>query len=63
MFEWNRTLSSIKNAWSDLKVLARAKTGNLYLKASRRGLNIDAKQTEKLREFGRVSIQPVQWNR
>ncbi len=62
MLEWNLTLDSLKNAWTDLKILARAKSGTLVPKAGRRGFNIDTKQAEKLREFGRASIQPVQWN-
>jgi len=62
IFEWSHVLDILANAWSDVKVVAKAKSGSLSVDMKRRGANIDPRRAELNRELGRAYIQPTQFN-
>ena len=62
IFESNRTLNLLMNAWNEVKVFAKVENGMLFARYLR-GLNIDPRRAERNRELGRAYIQPIQCNR
>lgn len=63
MVELSRNLSFIANAWNEVKVAAKAKSGALFMQSSRRKFGIDSKRAEINYEMGRRHIQPIVNNR
>jgi hypothetical protein len=63
MFELSRNFTFLTNAWNEVKITAKTKSGAIFAQSSRRKFGIDSKKVETNREMGRRYIQPTVNNR